>query len=149
MSRLDCCSLGFKLEETTMTTFPAKHISVSINRRADEIYTFVSNPQNLPQWAAGLGGSISRVGDDWIAESPMGAVKVKFADQNPFGVLDHDVTLPSGEIVNNPMRVLPNGDGSEFVFTLFRRPQMSDAEFAADMNAVEKDLQTLKAILES
>jgi hypothetical protein len=27
------------------------------------------------------------------------------------------------------MRVLPNGDGSEFVFTLIRRPEMSDDEF--------------------
>jgi hypothetical protein len=33
--------------------------------------------------------------------------------------LDHDVTLPSGETLSNPMRVVPNGTGSEVVFTLF------------------------------
>ena len=76
-------------------TFTAKHISVSINRSAAQVYEFASNPENLPKWAAGLSGSIKKVNDDWITESPIGRVKVKFAEKNKFGVLDHDVTLPS------------------------------------------------------
>jgi hypothetical protein len=46
------------------------------------------------------------------------------------------------------MRVFPNNDGSELVFTLYRRPDMSDQEFAADAKAVEKDLAKLKTLLE-
>ncbi len=53
-------------------TFTAKHISVSINRPAAQVYEFVSNPENLPKWAAGLSGSIKKIDEDWIAESPMG-----------------------------------------------------------------------------
>ena len=63
-------------------TFMAKHISVSINRPATQVYEFASNPENLPKWAAGLSGSIKKVNEDWIAESPMGKVKVKFAEKN-------------------------------------------------------------------
>jgi uncharacterized membrane protein len=37
-------------------TFMAKHISVSINRPAGQVYEFASNPENLPKWAAGLSG---------------------------------------------------------------------------------------------
>jgi hypothetical protein len=130
-------------------TFVAKHISVSINRSAAQVYEFASNPKNLPKWAAELSGSIKKVDEDWIAESPMGRVKVKFAEKNKFGVLDHDVTLPSGVKVYNPMRVYPNSDGSELVFTLYRRrPDMSDQEFAEDAKAVEKDLAKLKTCLE-
>jgi hypothetical protein len=33
-------------------------------------------------------------------------VTVRFAATNEFGVLDHRVTLPGGEPVDNPMRVL-------------------------------------------
>jgi hypothetical protein len=84
----------------------------------------------------------------WIAEAPMGRVKVKFAEKNQFGVLDRDVILPSGVKVYNPMRVLPNNDGSELVFTLYRRPDVSDQEFAEDANSVEKDLAKLKTLLE-
>ncbi len=129
-------------------TFTAKHISVSINRPAAEIYEFASNPENLPKWAAGLSGSITQVGEDWLAESPMGTVKVKFAENNAFGVLDHDVTLPSGVAVYNPMRVFPNHDGSELVFTLYRRPDMSDRMFEEDASLVERDLERLKSLLE-
>jgi hypothetical protein len=57
-----------------------------------------------------------KVNEDWIAEAPMGRVKVKFAEKNQFGVLDLDVTLPSGVKVYNPVRVFPNNDGSELVF---------------------------------
>jgi hypothetical protein len=78
----------------------------------------------------------------------MGRVKIKFAENNQFGVLDHDVTLPSGVKVSNPMRVSPNNDGSELVFTLYRRPEMSDQEFAEDAKSVERDLAKLKILLE-
>jgi uncharacterized membrane protein len=129
-------------------TFIARHISVSINRPAAEVYEFVSTPGNLPKWAAGLSGSIRKVGEDWIADSPLGAVKVKFADKNKSGILDHDVTLPSWVSIYNPMRVFPNGDGSELVFALYRRPGMSEQMFAEDAKAVTKDLQEFKALLE-
>ena len=62
--------------------------------------------------------------------------------------MDHDVKLESGVTIHNPMRVVPNGEGSECVFTLLRRPGMSDAEFARDKAAVESDLKTLKDLLE-
>ena len=130
-------------------TFLAKLINVSIDRSAVQVHEFASNPENLPQWAAGLSGSIKKVNEDWVAEAPMGIVKVKFAEKNQFGILDHDVTLPSGVKVYNPMRVVPNNDGSEVVFTLYRRLDVSDQEFAEDAKSVEKDLAKLKSLLEN
>jgi hypothetical protein len=124
------------------------HVSVSIDRPAADVYAFVSDPANVPAWATGLAGTITRVGDDWIADSPLGKVKVRFADKNAFGVLDHDVTLPSGVTLRNPMRVIPNDRGSEVVFTLFRRPGVSEAKFADDATWVARDLRALKALLE-
>jgi len=46
------------------------------------------------------------------------------------------------------MRVVANGEGSEFVFTLIRQPGMSDGQFAKDKAAVKNDLKTLKDLLE-
>jgi hypothetical protein len=129
-------------------SYECRHVSVSIDCPSERVYEFVSNPENVPKWAAGLGGSIRRVNGDWIATSPMGEVKIKFADENTFGVLDHVVTLPSGERVNNPMRVVPNENGSEVMFTLFRRPAMTEQMFAEDAAAVTRDLETLKRLLE-
>jgi hypothetical protein len=47
--------------------FKSVHISVSINLPADQVYEFASNPENLPKWAAGLGGSIKNVNGDWFS----------------------------------------------------------------------------------
>jgi hypothetical protein len=56
----------------------------------------------------------------------MGRVGFAFVEPNEYGVLDHDVTLPSGDIVHNPMGVIPDGNGSEVVFTLRRLTTMTD-----------------------
>jgi hypothetical protein len=98
--------------------------------------------------AAGLSGSIKNGKGEWIAESPMGTLKVKFAEKNRFGVLDHDVTLPSGETFYNPMRVFPNKDGSELIFTLYQRPGMSDKDFKNDEEQIKGDLERLKGLVE-
>ncbi len=129
--------------------FPAKQISVSINRPAIDVYNFMANPENLPKWAEGLSRStVTKVNDEWIADSPMGKVKIRFVEFNEFGILDHDVTLPSGEINHNPLRVVKNGNGSEVIFTIFHLPQISNADFNDDIKLVEQDLKKLKTILE-
>jgi hypothetical protein len=126
----------------------SRHLSVPIDRPAGEVYAYARNYRNLPEWAAGLASGIRLVAGRWLAESPMGQVEVRFVPVNDLGVLDHDVVLPSGETVTNPLRVLADGDGSEIVFTVRRRPGMSDEEFAADAAAVQADLETLRSVLE-
>ncbi len=133
-----------------MTPADVRHISVAINRPPHEVYAFASQPENLPHWARGLATSIEHVGGEWSARSPMGTVKVRFVELNAFGVLDHDVTLESGVSIHNPMRVVPREGGrSEIMFTLFRRPGISDAEFEADARAVRRDLHALRDVLDS
>ncbi|MFI1094081.1 SRPBCC family protein [Streptomyces sp. NPDC020917] len=130
------------------TTSESRHLSTHIDRLAEEVYGYASDPANLPEWAPGLGSSVETVGGQWIVESPMGRVVVAFAARNEFGVLDHDVTLPSGETFHNPMRVTADGSGCEVVFTLRRQPGMSDEDFARDADAVFADLITLKHLME-
>jgi len=130
-------------------TLTARHIGTSIARPCREVYAFASNPENLPLWAAGLSGFIAKIDGEWVAESPMGSVKVEFVAANDLGVLDHTVTLPSGESLYNPLRVVPNAEGSEIVFTLFRQPGVTGEEFEADAAAVARDLAALKGLLES
>jgi hypothetical protein len=113
------------------------------------VYGFVSNPGNLPRWATAFCKSVSRSNGDWIVETPQGPVKIRFADKNEYGILDHYVSpAPSVEIFV-PMRVVANGSGSEVLFTLFHSPGMSEEAFAADAGMVERDLRGLKSRLES
>jgi hypothetical protein len=125
------------------------HVSTTIDRPAADVYDYASNPLNLSAWAAGLAHrDVQLIDGQWVVDSPMGRVVVAFAPSNDFGILDHDVTLPVGETVRNPMRVIPNGDGCDVVFTVRRRPGMSETDFAADIDAVTADLAALRALME-
>lgn len=117
----------------TTTTRQSRHLGITVDRPAREVYDYVSDPANVPGWAPGLARSIELV---------------DFTPRNDFGVLDHDVTLPSGETVHNPMRVIADGPGCEVVFTLRRQPWMSDEEFHRDAEAVTADLTALKRLME-
>lgn len=132
------------------TTLEVRHVSVPIDRPPTDVYQFASKPENMPKWASGLAGSLHRVDGEWVADgAAIGRVRVRFTEPNPFGILDHDVTLPTGATVHNPLRVLPNGQGSEVVFSVFRQPGISAEQFANDTRTVEKDLRTLKRLVES
>jgi hypothetical protein len=126
----------------------SRHISVSIARPVREVYDYLADPANLPEWAAGLSSGVEQVDGKLISESPMGRVIVTFVPRNELGVLDHDVTLPSGEVVYNPMRVIPDGSGTEMVFTVRRRPGMTGEDFERDLAAVAEDLAAVKRLLE-
>jgi hypothetical protein len=128
----------------------SRHISIGIDRPASIVYDFVADPFNLPRWAAGLAGStVERDGERWFTDSPMGRVTIAFTPRNDFGVLDHDVTLPSGETVYNPLRVISDGDACEVVFSLRQRPGISDEDFQRDADSVAQDLATLRDLVEA
>jgi hypothetical protein len=127
----------------------SKTISISIACSPSVVYEFASNPENMPRWARGFAKSVAPSSGDWIVETSSGPVTLRFVQHNELGVLDHRVTLAQGLEINNPMRVVANGSGSELLFTLFQTENMSDAEFAADAKLVKNDLRALKKILES
>ena len=118
---------------------PSRHISIWVEAAPEVVYAFASDQRELNRWAAGL------------ADPALSDADVQFTPVNTLGVLDHQVTLPSGESMYNPMRVIPSGSDEqrcEVVFTLRRRPGVTDEEFEADAAAVEADLRTLRDLIE-
>jgi hypothetical protein len=137
----------FAQSKPSTMTHKVKNISVSINKPASEVYKFASNPENFPKWVAFI-ESVSKQGDIWLGKSSLGDIKIKWSPLNEFGILDHHVTLPNGETVYNPMRIISNDKGSEFVFTLFWMPGRTEKEFNEDAQSVTADLKKLKEIME-
>jgi hypothetical protein len=135
------------VQNPDMTT---EHITVSVDRPAETVYAYAADPAHLVEWAAGLVDAPPALVDGrWVSDSPTGRVTIDFAPRNDFGVLDHHVTMPTGETTYNPMRVLADGERCEVVFTLRRRPGVGDDEFAADLAAVRADLETLRDVMQS
>jgi len=126
----------------------SRHLSETIERPAADVYEFVSDPANIPRWAQGLATAVENVDGRWLLGTGADRATVAFAERNTFGVVDHEVTLPLGEVVYVPMRVVPNGDGCDVVLTVRRQPDMTDADFDRDSGLVQADLSRLKRVLE-
>jgi hypothetical protein len=150
MGLLSCaCGSWLAVAASIQTvTVESRTITARIERPFDEVYEFLVDPANWNQWAFGQDRNIRRSQDGWIADSDSGVARVQFTGRNSFGVVDHTVIHASGQRVYVPMRLLGNGSGCELLFTLFREPSMSDAQFASDAGFVERDLSGLKRLLE-
>ena len=128
--------------------FDSKVVSQAVAAPAEVVYHFARRIENLSRWASGLATGAHREHGVWYTESPMGRVAVRMAAKNPFGVLDHDVTLPDGTVVHNAFRVSPCGDGSLLTFVVLRQPDVDLEQFASDVAHVRRDLRALKRLLE-
>lgn len=129
----------------------SRTIALEITVPPATVYRCVRDPDQLPLWAAGICKSVTIHDGVWHVDTgtELGTVLLEFCADNPFGVLDHAVTLPGGQRQNNPMRVVANGEGSELLFTVFQTEGMSDEAFVKDIQAVTRDLKTIKSLLEA
>jgi hypothetical protein len=128
----------------------SKTMNVSINRPWRQLYDEIWRPKAFSRWASGLTKSaIIRDGEYWKAEGPEGPIRIRFTEYNPFGVMDHYVDVGSGPEIYVPMRIIPNGNGAQALLTLFRQPGMSDAQFLADAEWVQRDLRALQSLFAS
>jgi hypothetical protein len=127
--------------------YRSRTISVTIAVDPARTYAYTANPANLPAWAPGFVKSIEQRGDRWVAQTTLGEAAFRFAPLNQLGVVDHDVEV-GAQHFHNPMRIVPNGNGSEVLFTLLQLPGVTDVQFARDADTVLADLRQLKKVLE-
>ena len=130
-----------------MNLLPDRTITINVNRPYQAVYNFLAEPENFPSWAKGM-GDLNFVYGDWMLQTPQGAATVRFSIRNSFGIVDHFITIAGVGEIYIPMRVIENGDGAQIIFTLFHQPEMTFEQFENDITAVEKDLLTLKTLLE-
>ena len=132
------------------TRLPARTFSVAIRCDWRALYEQIWQPEMFARWAAGLSESALRQdGTNWVADGSDGPVALRFTPHNAFGVMDHwvDQGGGGGEIYV-PLRVVANGSGAEVILTLFRQPGMTDERFAADIKLINRDLRSLKTLIE-
>jgi carbon monoxide dehydrogenase subunit G len=124
-------------------------VHISILAPPKSVIAFLSDMRNWKTWAPWI-HSVARSSEgEWNLETEAGPMTIRFVESNSLGVLDHEVTVASGMVVLNSMRVLPNGDGSELVMVVFQSPGVSAEQFDRDVQAVTDDLARLKPAAEA
>lgn len=132
-----------------MTTSPtaSRVLTVPIARSPQQVYDYVHDGRNLPAWS--VFATVTQADDAWVMATPEGEVRLRFVPENPERVLDHTVTLPTGAEHHVMLRVEAADTGSALVYTLVRKPDMSDAAFDSSASEVVTDLTKLKVALEA
>lgn len=123
--------------------------AVSIEAHPEQVYAFVADPENLPAWAVGFCRAIRRDGQagQWIVATADGEIPIRYATDAATLTIDFFFTLAPGVEVAAFSRVVPNGYGTEYVFTQFQPRGMSDDVFAAQIRALMEELHVLRALM--
>ena len=135
--------------ETAMHVQRAEVVHISILAPPQQVIAFLGDMNNWKTWAPWIRSVSRSSARDWTLDTEAGPMKVRFVEQNSLGVLDHEVTLASGVMVLNSMRVLANGSGSELVMVVFQSPEASTEQFERDVQAVREDLARIKKVVEA
>lgn len=129
----------------------AHTVSYSIARPMRDVFEFILEPANFSKWGFAGDVELTRINaDEWAAETSVGRRILTFPRRNDFGVLDYRMRLAvDGPQMLMPMRVQPNGDGAELIYTFLQRPGSSDEEWQSVIEWFSTDLVALKSMLEA
>ncbi len=122
--------------------------TISIHAKSTQVMDFLADPKSLPRWAVGFAKSVRQEDNRWIVTTGGGEMGVRIVAEPRLGVLDFYMSPAPGVEGLAASRVLPAGDGVEYVFTQFQAPDMPDEVFAKSVQALAHELTVLKALLE-
>lgn len=122
--------------------------TISIHAKSDQVMDFMADPRNLPRWAVGFAKSVRKERDRWVVTTGGGEMGIRIVAEREHGVLDFYMSSAPGVEGLAASRVIPAGDGVEYVFTQFQGPGMPDEVFAKSVQALTHELTVLKALLE-
>lgn len=120
--------------DTQATTIPAPPA---------EAFAFLADPENLPRWAVGFARAVRHDGNGWLVETAHGEVPVRVEADPERGTIDFCLGVAPGFEAVAYSRLVPNGDGTEYVFSQFQHPGMPDEVFAGQRAALAEELALL------
>jgi hypothetical protein len=122
--------------------------SITIAARPKDVLAFVGDGDNLPRWAIGFAKSVRPCQSGWVVTTGQGEVPTSIVVSEKAGTVDFHMEPSPGVQATAYARLVPNGDGAEFIFTQLQQPGVPDEVFDGLVQAVGYELVTLKALLE-
>lgn len=132
---------------STESTATGKSVTLSVTMEAayDAAFDYLSDPRNLPEWSVNFVTEVRGEGNRLVATTPMGEVPVGVRGDRELGVVD--VVLGGRPFA---ARLVPNGGGCDYSFTLQKPPGMPDEAWEGEgVPGLREELDALKGVLES
>ena len=117
--------------ETLTTVLPAP---------SDEVFAYLANVENLPEWATEFARRLIRDGDDYKVVNGLGEFFFDIRADADTGVIDMYAGPTKEEMALFPTRVvgLPGGQ-TAYSFTMFQAPGMPDELFESQHASLRRE----------
>ena len=126
----------------------SKTVTLILNAPKSEVFSFISNIENLPKWATEFCKELKKVGDKYkvISCNPdAGELFFNIRSDRATGVVDMYAGPTSEQMGIFPTRVVELSDKtSVYIFTMFQTPGMSDELFNAQYNSLTKEFGNIR-----
>jgi len=133
-----------------MSTFETTTVTVTIDAPLETISADLADPSSHLSWATEFfsDSAVDKGDGTWLMNVPRmgGPASLRIDGDTTQGVIDMYLA-PEGTPFGPPLpiRVIPNGDGSDVLFTLARFPGQSDQDWTEGLQSMKRELQNLKA----
>jgi uncharacterized protein YndB with AHSA1/START domain len=131
---------------TTSPLGRAETRSISISAPPEAVLRVLADPDNLPRWAPAFARAVRIEDGQLLVDTGQGELAIHLAVSRPQGTVDLVSAAAPGRGAFS--RVIPNGEGSEYLFTLFFAPGTDEATVQAQMVIVAEELAAVRALCE-
>ncbi len=122
-------------------------VTITVSASVDEVFSYLANPETLPQWAVSFCHSIRKVDDRWVVTTSQGGELAFALDVDRSSGCIEMLAGPTLELMESfPLRVYKADNGQTAAsFTMFKsqRPGMTDAMFELHYRSLVREVGTL------
>jgi hypothetical protein len=120
--------------------------SITIAAAPSTVLRFVADPANLPRWAPAFARAVQHRGGRWFVSGDRGEFEIVVVASAELGTFD---LWPASDPRRGiRTRVIANGDGSEYVFTVLLDDATDDAARAAQVEVIGQELRTVRELVQ-
>ena len=110
-----------------------------------EVFAYLSEIENLPEWATEFARELVRDGDDYKVVNGLGEFFFTIRSDPDTGVIDMYAGPAKDQMALFPTRVVALPDGrSAYSFTMFQAPDMPDALFESQHASLRREFAQIE-----
>jgi hypothetical protein len=123
-------------------------VTTVLQAAPEEAFAYLSQIENLPDWATEFARELKREGDDYKVVNRLGEFFFEIHADRERGVIDMFAGPSREQMALFPTRVigLPGG-GCAYCFTMFQGADMPDELFASQHESLKREFRNIEARL--
>jgi hypothetical protein len=124
-------------------------VTTVLHAPQEAVFAYMSDIENLPQWATEFARDLRRDGDDYKVVNGLGEFFFTIEADPATGVIDMYAGPAKDAMAVFPTRAVTLPDGrTAYSFTMFQAPDMPDELFDAQYASLRRELANVQRILD-